>query len=532
MRLRGLRLRVCRRRTVRRYSPSRLLGVALLALAAALPIAWTVASLMAHGRLPLLFAAASRNPVSLLSLQLLLPWILLASSLAWPLASRFARRPAAQALSPGMYHYSGSHAFGAKRLHLRVEADGSAVLMIDAYRIVHLNPTAALMVKQDLDGHEEKAAVARLAAHLRMPGPRVRRDYRATLAKIDRLVRRDDLCPVSFFDVQTIDAFQTPVSAPYRMDLALTYRCNVNCGHCYNQRRESGELSTSEWQEAMRRLWRAGVPHVAFTGGEPTLRNDLADLVEFAENLGMVTGLLSNGVLLADAARTESLRAAGLDYVQVTVESADAGIHDGMVGASAHSATVAGIRNVLSRGIHLLTNTTITHRNRDGIERLPPFLKELGVSSMAVNSIIKAGRSRHGDDGFAEEELTPLITGLARQAADLGLKFTWYTPTRYCRMNPVELDLGPKQCTAGKYNLAIEPDGTVIPCQSFYRPLGHILTDSWDALYRGDFLEGLRRRDWKPEMCGDCPWLPLCGGGCPLQVTADSYCCPDLLSNP
>jgi radical SAM protein with 4Fe4S-binding SPASM domain len=136
------------------------------------------------------------------------------------------------------------------------------------------------------------------------------------------------------------------------------------------------------------------------------------------------------------------------------------------------------------------------------------------------------------DPGLSEEELLPLLRRLQRRAEENGLKFTWYTPTQYCRLNPVEHDLGVKQCTAGKYNLAVEPDGTVIPCPSFFRPLGSILNDPFDRIYNHDFLVALRRRDWAMEKCRECEWLPTCGGGCPLQSTEDSFCCPDCASNP
>jgi radical SAM protein with 4Fe4S-binding SPASM domain len=193
---------------------------------------------------------------------------------------------------------------------------------------------------------------------------------------------------------------------------------------------------------------------------------------------------------------------------------------------------VQGIRNIVEQGIHVLTNSTITRANHAHMEGLVPFLKSLGVRSFAVNSIIKAGKSRHQNDGLSEKELLPVITRLRQLAEQEGMKFTWYTPTQYCRLNPVELDLGVKQCTAGKYNLAIEPDGTVIPCQSFFRPLGNILNDPFEKIYQHDFLVSLRRRDWAMDKCRECEWLPSCGCGCPLQITEDSFCCPDLLSNP
>ena len=408
----------------------------------------------------------------------------------------------------------------------------TAILMVDAYRVVHLNATAAAMVKYFLDDFPQKESRRQLAAAFRVGKTQVRHDYKETLEKIDLLVNRADVCPVTYFGIDKIEAFQTPVSAPYRMDLVLTYRCNIDCAHCYNQRRESAELTTAEWRKAIRTLWEHGVPHFDFTGGEPTLRDDLPELITFAEDLGAITGLLTNGVRLANAAYVQLLKEAGLDYVQVTLESAQALIHDRMVNSDAFHLTVQGIRNVIAAGIHVLTNTTITRDNRDSIPELVPFLKELGVNSFAVNSIIKAGKSRHADCGLTEEELLPILDGLRQQAEREGMSFTWYSPTQYCRLNPVEHDLGIKQCTAGKYNLAVEPDGTVIPCQSFFRPLGSILNDPFEKIYNHDFLTALRRRDWVMDKCRDCEWLTICGGGCPLQSTEDSFCCPDRSSTP
>jgi radical SAM protein with 4Fe4S-binding SPASM domain len=316
------------------------------------------------------------------------------------------------------------------------------------------------------------------------------------------------------------------------MDLALTYRCNINCSHCYNQRRESEELNTGDWKKIIKTLWDNGIPHIDFTGGEPTLRQDLLELIEYAEDLGLITGLLTNGVILADEKFVARLKDAGLDYVQITIESQLEEVHNHMVASAAFAKTVQGIKNAVAHSIHVITNSTITAANRDHMDGLIHFLKNLGVRSFAVNSIIKAGKSRHQDNGLSENELLPMLNRLRQLAEQEEMKFIWYTPTQYCRLNPVEFDLGVKQCTAGKYNLAIEPDGTVIPCQSFFRPLGNILNDPFEKIYNHDFLVSLRRRDWAMDKCRECEWLSTCGCGCPLQISKDSFCCPDLLSNP
>jgi MoaA/NifB/PqqE/SkfB family radical SAM enzyme len=133
------------------------------------------------------------------------------------------------------------------------------------------------------------------------------------------------------------------------MDLALTYRCNNDCSHCYNGReRTFPERDTTYWKSILDRLWALGIPHIVFTGGEPTLRDDLPELIAHAESLGQIAGLNTNGRRLASPEFLRSLIEAGLDHLQVTVESSDAQVHDLIVGRrGALAQTVRGLRNAL-----------------------------------------------------------------------------------------------------------------------------------------------------------------------------------------
>ncbi len=110
----------------------------------------------------------------------------------------------------------------------------------------------------------------------------------------------------------------------------------------------------------MEKLWAAGVSHVCFIGGEAILFNDLTHLIKKAEDIGLVTGLLANGGKLANSAYVRELVDAGLDHVQITIESYSAKVHSNMVSASgAHAEMVAGIRNVVAEDLHLVSNTTL-----------------------------------------------------------------------------------------------------------------------------------------------------------------------------
>jgi radical SAM protein with 4Fe4S-binding SPASM domain len=302
------------------------------------------------------------------------------------------------------------------------------------------------------------------------------------------------------------------------MDLALTYRCNNDCAHCYNGReRTFPELDTDTWKIILGRLWDLGIPHIVFTGGEPTLRNDLPELIAHAESLGQIVGLNTNGRRLAHPAYVASLVDAGLDHVQITVESSDAAIHNQMVGAStAFAQTIRGVQNALASSLFVMTNTTMLRTNVKTLSETLDFLANLGVPTIGLNALIYSGRGLTVGSGLRERELRSVLD-MAVSKTDLGgQRLIWYTPTQYCEFDPTQHNLGVKGCTAALYSMCVEPNGDVLPCQSYYRALGNILVDPWDRIWDHDLAVSLRDRRDLPDKCGGCTLLPACGGGCPL----------------
>jgi radical SAM protein with 4Fe4S-binding SPASM domain len=438
---------------------------------------------------------------------------------------------ATRLVEPGIYHYRLDEPNRNLRAHLRVERDGSGLLALNAARIIHLNATAALMAKLVLEQVEPRAAVRRLRRIFRARSGTIARDFERVRTAVNTLREREDVCPFTYLGIDMVEPFQVEISAPYRMDLALTYDCDNDCSHCYVPRgRRPAELTTEQWRQVLTKLWGIGVPHVCFTGGEATLRPDLVKLVERAEDIGMVTGLITNGRRLS-AQLVGDLVTAGLDHVQVTIESHDAAVHNAMVGCDAWAQTVAGIKQALQAPLYVVSNTTITRDNAAGMGRTLEFLCELGVRSFACNSLIYSGAGAASGKGIAEVELAPLLERLRERAVALGMRFIWYTPTRYCELDPVNLGLGPKRCTAAKENMCIEPDGRVIPCQSYYEALGHILADDWAAIWDHASARALRERAWAPQECAGCERLANCGGGCPLYARAHGYLCVESKSN-
>jgi len=435
---------------------------------------------------------------------------------------------------PGLYQFDLTDNDGKSRVHLRLDEDGSGLLVVNASRVVHLNPTAVQMAYFHLSKAAEKDAIRALGKLYKAPKSQISTDYARISAQVDALVdEQSGLCPVCDLGLDKHMPFSATLSAPYRMDLALTYRCNNSCAHCYNARpRNYPELDTNAWKEILDRVWELRIPHVVFTGGEPTLRADLVELVAYAQNLGLVTGLNTNARCLADNALMRNLVEAGLDHVQITVESHNPAVHNHMVrAAGAWDETVAGLRNAVSSGIYLMTNTTLLRDNAENLEAILNFLAEEKVPTVGLNALIYSGHGATVNTGLAEADLPPLLELASRLTRQHNQRLIWYTPTQYCHFNPILLSLGIKGCTAALYNMCVEPDGQVIPCQSYYEPLGHILDDAWADIWNHPLSLELRERKNIPEGCHHCDFLVECGGGCPLArahqsvhpITADIY---------
>jgi radical SAM protein with 4Fe4S-binding SPASM domain len=209
----------------------------------------------------------------------------------------------------------------------------------------------------------------------------------------------------------------------------------------------------------------------------------------------------------------------GLDHVQITLESHDPEIHDDMVQShGAWNQTVRGIENVLKSNLYVMTNTTLLKANADRFEKTIDFLADVGVPTIGCNALIYAGAGKTVGTGLPEKDLEPLLQKIRLKTNQNHQRLIWYTPTQYCHFDPVQFELGVKACTAAMYNMCIEPNGDVIPCQSFYHSVGNILKDPWDSIWNHELSLWLRERKYVPETCQKCPVLQECGGGCPLTM--------------
>jgi radical SAM protein with 4Fe4S-binding SPASM domain len=418
------------------------------------------------------------------------------------------------------------------RLHLR-RGDPN-LLWVNGQNLLLVNETAADFIeafvevmsgyKAELDaGGFKQGIVSRMQRKYPLaPAAVLISDFDSIYGSLLRVA--DGSCPVSEVNLGTKETVPRGWTAPPRLDLALTYRCNNNCYFCYTGGpRKGAELKTRDWKKALDKIWDSGVPQVVFTGGEPTLRDDLVELVDHARQF--VTGLVTNGRRLKKLA--PDLKRVSLDYVQVSLEAADAAIHDAMVGVpGAWQETRAGIEAALKSGLDVVTNTTLTKDNAAAFGELIRSGAALGLKTMACNTLICSGRgtaARHDLRQLSMTDLKATLAGALETAEKVGVRLEWYSPTCYRQFNPVEYGFGAKACSAAQYNMTVEPDGSVIPCQSWLNEkVGNILKDPWQSIWNHPVCLGFRDKAYLKdrEECAGCEHLPQCCGGCPLEYSS------------
>lgn len=309
----------------------------------------------------------------------------------------------------------------------------------------------------------------------------------------------------------TLGEYADKMSAPHRMDLMVSamtrggaWHCNQKCLHCYAAGQpmgESRELTTAEWKDVLARLRAANIPQVTFTGGEPTLRGDLVELVDAAQ--WFVTRLNTNGRLLTPQL-CRALAEASLDSVQVTLYAADAEAHNALVGAPGFDETVRGIRNAVDAGLIVSVNTPLCSLNRDYAATLR-FAAALGVRYATCSGLIPSGGAEGAESRatrLSAEELTEILQSAVAAAHELSMELDFTSPGWLPEqtLRALGLHLIPS-CGACLSNMAVAPDGTVIPCQSWLggTALGNMLTDDWPAIWDGETCRAIRAESAKME---------------------------------
>ncbi len=374
-----------------------------------------------------------------------------------------------QAFPPGLYSYLAplDDPFN-YRLHLRLETSGKGVLLVNASTILHLNETAAEYAYFLVHNSSVDEVIKHFSKRYKTKSNTIINDFQEFKSRIDTLLTSQDLDPVISLDFDRQMPAIDEISAPYRLDCAITYKTDSgNPNKSSPNKRVDRELTTEEWIAVMDKAWANGIPHILFTGGEPTLRDDLPTLLEHAEQNGQITGLLTNGSRLGDPSYLEKLLQAGLDHTMIVLQPEEAKSWEAL---SSFSYWAETLREDLFVAAHL----TLTNKNSNNILSLIDKIIEAGVSAISLS---ENDSSLSGDLQKAREYLD-----------DQDVELIWDLPVPYSNLNPVSLELEMERdeldpIGAGKAWLYVEPDGDVLPAQGINRILGNMLNDDWETIW-------------------------------------------------
>jgi len=348
------------------------------------------------------------------------------------------------------------------RLQLRLENDGSGILVINAKTVLHLNQTAAEMAYHIVKGDSAETTAGAISKRYSVNPTQALQDTQDIEERIHTIIHSPAIDPVTFLDFERVDPYSSEISAPYRLDCAITYKTGDESTTIAPIDRVKRELLTEEWKVILLKAWQAGIPQIVFTGGEPTMRPDLCELISCTQNQGQVTGLLTNGRRLAEPNYLHSLLQSGLDHVMILLDPDVPQVWE-------------AIRDVANEDLFMTVHFTVSKKNSVmAIEILERLEKTMGKNH---NLSLSADHVELKQD---------LIT-VRNQATQMDFHLAWDLPVPYTTMNPFTLELEKDELPtqgAGTAWLYIEPDGDVLPAQGVNKVIGNLLTGSWESVWQ------------------------------------------------
>jgi len=327
--------------------------------------------------------------------------------------------------------------------------------------------------------------------------------------------------------------------APFQVVWDVTYACNLRCQHCYAQagKARAGELTNEEALVVVDKLAAMGIPVLALSGGEPLVRPDIFDITRRAADNGMYVSIATNGTLVTKE-KARQMKAAGVSYLQISVDGADAETHDNFRGIpGAFDRTIRGVKNAVAEGFFVSIATTATKKNLAQIPKIIDLCDSLGVNWFMVYNFVPTGRGKFiVENDLSPQEREDLLVMMYNKLKETNVEILTTAPQyarialQNCRQggpivvpthfsnpevngslfNLTEFIGG---CGAGRFYMAIRANGDVEPCVFFPLKVGNVRTDDLGDIWKNSkVFEDLRDKDILQDSCGSCDYRYHCGG--------------------
>lgn len=315
------------------------------------------------------------------------------------------------------------------------------------------------------------------------------------------------------------------VSHDFFIQWHFTEKCNLRCSHCYQGKTDTNELSLKEIKEIIGeiretlRYW-AETYHIDFspsfniTGGEPFLRKDIFQILEEISREGIDIYILSNGTLI-DRKKAELLAKLNVKGVQVSIEGPEE-VHDSIRGKGSFALAMKGVENLLSSGMTVTLNVTLSNLNEPYIHELVSLAAAAGVKALGFSRLVPCGRGKQFLHEMMEVHKVKEIYQSLLNIQIEGLEIVTGDPIAAQMDLKADSDMGYTACSgcaAGISGLTLRPDGTINPCRRLDIPLGNITMDLLREIWAGsEVLNDLRDKSRYKGKCRICNRWATCRG--------------------
>ncbi len=310
---------------------------------------------------------------------------------------------------------------------------------------------------------------------------------------------------------------------PYTLIAELTYRCPLRCPYCSNPwdlAEHGNEIDTDTWLRIFHEAEELGVVQLNLTGGEPLLRDDLELLIEGAGKLDLYTNLITSGMPLTSE-RLSRLRTAGLNSVQISIQSTRSSLSDRIAGAPSFSRKLDAMQWVISLGLPLTMNVVLHRENISEIEEIIALAERVSADRLELANTQYLGWALKNRAALlpTREQIERARTVAAEAKVRLRgrMEVLFVMPDYYSEH--------PKSCMDGwgRRFIVVNPEGLALPCHlahtipglSFEHVTQRRLADIW---HHSAGFNRFRGEDWLPDPCRICERRAVDFGGCRCQA--------------
>jgi len=403
------------------------------------------------------------------------------------------------AVSPGIYHVMQEAEGLITRFHLRVERDGSGMLIANAAAAARLSPTGVLIAKDLLDGKSADTVLKDLVANFKGASEDV---MRVDIAKVEELFAQittpGDMYPVFNLDDAALSPYDSELIAPLQASLELAEPENL--------------------LPVIDKLWEAGIPHVTLLAPSQFDPEHLRRAVERAEDLGMIAGVRGRASDLWDTDLLTSLIQTGVDHITFLYACDDPAVHDALCGEGDHAAAVALLEWLEDNQLCAVAELPLVQATLYSINATVSTLMAQGADNIAFVAYVTTDEALAEEEGIFDADAMPQVATMIEEMADeTQARFIWDPPVQRDPAQSLaqQVQRGPR--CSGDVAVHVEADGSVIPPRGPYRSAGNLLDMAWNDIWNNEVFHRYRERVEAPTHCEHCPGLAICAADCPRE---------------